>query len=110
MKFFFSKLTLIFILFSSCQQDQFPINVKDIQSHLEHYEQAYIKVKNQRIPIILAKNEQQQSKGLSSIKSENWPNELGMLFFYNKAGMRSFWMPDTYFNLDIGDKLEISSN
>ncbi len=42
-----------------------------------------------------------QTKGLSGLKSNQFSNNEGMLFAYDSAGPRRFWMPDTYFDLDI---------
>ena len=43
----------------------------------------------------------EQEQGLSGIKEDEFADNEGMLFYYTEAGMRQFWMPDTYFNLDL---------
>lgn len=42
-----------------------------------------------------------QQQGLSGVKPENFNNQMGKLFMYFKDAARVFWMPDTYFALDI---------
>lgn len=49
----------------------------------------------------LALTKHEHSKGLSGIKPSDFPNDSGMLFVNDSMGTRRFWMPDTYFNLDI---------
>ncbi len=49
----------------------------------------------------LALTPQEQTKGLSGIPEEQFQAHQAMLFVYKKTGLRSFWMPDTYFNLNI---------
>lgn len=40
-------------------------------------------------------------QGLSGVKSENYEDDQGMLFFYLEDNDKHFWMPDTYFDLDL---------
>lgn len=42
-----------------------------------------------------------QQIGLSGTKSEDFDEDEGMLFFYTEDGDKHFWMPDTYFDLDL---------
>jgi uncharacterized membrane protein (UPF0127 family) len=49
----------------------------------------------------LAFTPSEQEQGLSGIRPENFNNDQGMLFFYLEDGEKLFWMPDTYFNLDL---------
>lgn len=42
-----------------------------------------------------------QQQGLSGVKPENFSYEMGKLFMYFKDAARVFWMPNTYFALDI---------
>ena len=53
------------------------------------------------IHITLAITPKEQRKGLSGIPSETFHDGQGLFFFYLEDGLRQFWMPDTYFNLDI---------
>jgi uncharacterized membrane protein (UPF0127 family) len=42
-----------------------------------------------------------QQQGLSGIQDADFKNDQGMLFFYLVDDEKNFWMPDTYFDLDI---------
>lgn len=42
-----------------------------------------------------------QQQGLQNVKPENFSNQMGKLFMYFKDAARVFWMPNTYFALDI---------
>ena len=46
-------------------------------------------------------NNKDHTKGLSGTPSYQFAADQGMLFFYDKDSVRRFWMPDTYFDLDI---------
>jgi len=46
-------------------------------------------------------NEEDHTRGLSGIPSSQYQYDQGMLFYYFKDNFRRFWMPDTYFDLDI---------
>ena len=41
------------------------------------------------------------TRGLSGIQDKDYDPFNGLLFFFQESGPRSFWMPDTYFDLDI---------
>lgn len=57
--------------------------------------------KGETITLRLATTRKQHAKGLSGVKQKNFSNAEGMLFVNEAMGTRRFWMPDTYFNLDI---------
>ncbi len=42
-----------------------------------------------------------QEQGLSGVRPENFADNQGMLFFYTEESEKLFWMPDTYFDLDL---------
>lgn len=46
-------------------------------------------------------SEKEQTLGLSGVKASQFKDNKGAFFFYSSDGPRQFWMPDTYFNLDI---------
>lgn len=56
---------------------------------------------NEIIQIRLANTDELRSKGLSGLKPQDFKETEGMLFIFKKAKAQKFWMPDTYFNLDI---------
>lgn len=53
------------------------------------------------IPTRLAVTMKEQEQGLSGVKSEDFEENEGMIFFYLAEDERHFWMPDTYFDLDL---------
>ncbi len=42
-----------------------------------------------------------QTQGLSGVRPEDFSTSEGMLFFYLDDSEKAFWMPDTYFDLDL---------
>jgi len=53
------------------------------------------------VTLELALTRSQHTQGLSGLKSHQFKKTKGMLFVNPEMGIRRFWMPDTYFNLDI---------
>lgn len=56
---------------------------------------------SQKVNVRLALTRMEHSRGLSGIKASDFPDTQSMLFVNDRMGDRRFWMPDTYFNLDI---------
>lgn len=56
---------------------------------------------SQKVNVRLALTRMEHSRGLSGIKASDFPDTQSMLFVNEGMGDRRFWMPDTYFNLDI---------
>lgn len=56
---------------------------------------------SESIKTTLAIDPKDQEQGLSGVKSEDYEDNQGMLFFYADDDERHFWMPDTYFDLDL---------
>lgn len=83
-------LTLIVICLFGCKEElkEIPKSVK-----LVH--------KGKEIHTLLAITEQEQTTGLSGTPSDSFKEDHAMLFFNLETSMRRFWMPDTYFDLDI---------
>ena len=54
-----------------------------------------------KVNVRLAITRLEHTRGLSGIKSSDFPLDQSMLFVNDGMGMRRFWMPDTHFNLDI---------
>ena len=42
-----------------------------------------------------------RAKGLSGVSGQDFGARDGALFVFKREGWRAFWMPDTYFDLDI---------
>jgi uncharacterized membrane protein (UPF0127 family) len=53
------------------------------------------------IHVELAVSKKDQTLGLSGRKKGSLKENQGMLFLYKDKTLKSFWMPDTYFDLDI---------
>ena len=56
---------------------------------------------NSTIKTRIAYKSADQTKGLQGIKESEFNENEGMLFFYLTEASRTFWMPNTYFNLDL---------
>lgn len=55
----------------------------------------------EKIKTTLAITADDQNQGLSGVKAEDFDDDQGMLFFYLEDFEKYFWMPDTYFDLDL---------
>lgn len=88
-------LLLLLCLFGSCQSE----SRKPLPEAIRHME--LITPKGQTIKTQLVFTEQDQEQGLSGIQAADFSSDQGMLFFYPDEGMKNFWMPDTYFDLDL---------
>lgn len=53
------------------------------------------------IETTLAITASDQTQGLSGTLDKDYETDQGMLFFYLDDSEKAFWMPDTYFDLDI---------
>ena len=81
-------------IFSACVTNQ--------NTHLSSLQKADILLSSgEQIETFLAMNTSEQARGLSGIPSDEFTSSQGMLFVYPDIGKRGFWMPDTYFDLDI---------
>ena len=49
----------------------------------------------------VAMSEQQKTQGLSGVQDKDFSDSQAMIFFYSQDGVRHFWMPNTYFDLEI---------
>ena len=88
-------IPLLFI--TSCKN-----NVPNPQGNQKYFENAQIKTPSgDLIKIKFAITEKEQIQGLSGITKNQFKKNEGLLFFYLETGIRKFWMPNTFFNLDI---------
>ena len=53
------------------------------------------------IKAYLAKTMEEQERGLSGTKDKDFGPQMAMIFIYKETKPQRFWMPDTYFDLDI---------
>ena len=60
-----------------------------------------LELKHQKFNVWLALNPLQYREGLSFVSSDAVPPRYGMLFIYPENEERTFWMKDTFINLDI---------
>lgn len=93
------KLLSLFLLLTlfACQSES--RNSKDAQNPLKKVE--LITPSGESIETTLALTLAEQEQGLSGVKPEDFEDNQGMLFFYLSEEERHFWMPDTYFDLDL---------
>ncbi|MBT3586488.1 MAG: DUF192 domain-containing protein [Halobacteriovoraceae bacterium] len=91
----------LFGLFA-CQPDalvEFKKNPTDAYSDIRY---GKIELPNgKKLAVKLAITGEEQNRGLSGVKADQFKNSQALLFFYSKKSAKRFWMPDTYFNLDI---------
>nr|VFK10197.1 MAG: Uncharacterized conserved membrane protein, UPF0127 family [Candidatus Kentron sp. LPFa]VFK26266.1 MAG: Uncharacterized conserved membrane protein, UPF0127 family [Candidatus Kentron sp. LPFa] len=52
-------------------------------------------------PIRLLFSAAEHRKGLSGMREADFPDGMGMFFWFSESAPRRFWMPDTWFDLDI---------
>lgn len=60
-----------------------------------------ISPESQKIRTSIASTSAEHTKGLQGVRDHEFADDEGKLFFYLSTATRSFWMPNTYFNLDI---------
>jgi uncharacterized membrane protein (UPF0127 family) len=65
------------------------------------YKGEMLNQKQNRITLRFALSKEEHTKGLSGLKTNQFNFKEGMLFVNSEESQRIFWMPDTYFNLDI---------
>lgn len=85
-------LTLILLLvLAACQSES--------RNPLKYVE--LVTPKGDVIKTSLVYTPKDMEQGLSGVKAENYEEDQGMLFFYLEDNDKHFWMPDTYFDLDL---------
>lgn len=55
----------------------------------------------EKMKVFFALTFSEQTKGLSGVSPNEFGNDEVLWFYYLNDDFRSFWMPNTYFNLDI---------
>ena len=88
-----NRLVLFFLLTlaSSCQSK--------VEKNPEDW--AYLVTPQDKILVKLAISDAQQIKGLSGLRDGDWADDDGLLFVNDEERLHEFWMPDTYFDLDL---------
>ena len=110
----FFSWSLIFLLlnFAACQKKnpEKPVEVTPIINqqittlapHLEQMQSARFQTpEGKSLMTVLAITPQEHERGLSGVKPHEWPIDHSMFFAGVDENYRTFWMPDTYFDLDI---------
>lgn len=95
MRKFITLLWLFTLL--SCQTES--RNSSDGQGPLKNVD--LFTPSGERIETTLAITPKDQELGLSGVKPEDFEDNQGLLFFYLEDDEKNFWMPDTYFDLDL---------
>jgi uncharacterized membrane protein (UPF0127 family) len=76
-----------------------PIQEIEIKNPLKYVD--LISPSGEWIKTTIASTNAEKTKGLQGVKDSEFAEDQGMLFFYLRDSARSFWMPNTFFNLDI---------
>ena len=80
------------IIVAGCQSKELVELPKDL---------AMLSPSNELIKVKVVYSAEDQAQGLSGIASKDFQLNQAMLFFNIQDSLKRFWMPDTYFNLDI---------
>ena len=85
-------LTLcLMTIFFSCQSE----------SRKALSEGVFTTPRGEAIKTRLAITAKDQEQGLSGLQPSEFDDDQGMFFFYAEDSDKFFWMPDTYFDLDL---------
>lgn len=69
---------------------------------LQGFSEGYLEVgDNDRIPLRVARSEDELTQGVSGVLDFEMPLSLGVYFDFGNMGKRTMWMPNTYFDLDL---------
>jgi uncharacterized membrane protein (UPF0127 family) len=80
------------------------------EAKVEQNKERMINSLGKSITLRLSVTRDEHTKGLSGLKPGEFGEHEGMLFVNKDVAPRQFWMPDTYFNLDIiflGPELQV---
>ncbi len=94
-KFFSKNLCFLTLLVIFSCNDSAPVSLKEVKPVKMQLESG------EEIIVQLALTPEQQVQGLSGKQPNEFAEDEGMLFFNLDDRLRQFWMPDTYFDLDI---------
>lgn len=86
----FLTLALLFTLWSCQSESQNPLKSLELKTPGAEV-----------IKTTLVFTPAEMEQGLSGVKPEDFSDDQGMLFFYLTEQVMYFWMPDTYFDLDL---------
>ncbi len=83
----------------SCRNDA--LSHKLPSSFEDFREVQFLNPRGDVLNVRIAIGPYETSLGLSGVHPENFKDNQGLFFFFHQEEDRVFWMPDTYFNLDI---------
>lgn len=86
----FLTLVLLFSLWACQSESQNPLKSVELKTPT-----------GELIKTTIAFTPKDSERGLSGVKPEDFADDEGMLFFYLADQDMHFWMPDTYFDLDL---------
>jgi uncharacterized membrane protein (UPF0127 family) len=86
-------LLLLLLAFSACQSGLRPTDSEN--------QVVLLTPSRHKILTKIALTAKEQEQGLSGVKPEDFNDDEGLMFFYLEEDERHFWMPDTYFDLDL---------
>ncbi|MBF0361686.1 MAG: DUF192 domain-containing protein [Oligoflexia bacterium] len=98
-----TKLTYLFFFFISITTTATatPILDREFKYYEKNPSGKIILTSKKEIIVKIALSADDQILGLSRIDPKKFKDNDALLFFYKDDEIRSFWMPDTHFNLDI---------
>lgn len=70
-------------------------------ARLSHLKSKITTAAGHEVEVYLAITAAEQEQGLSGVQDSDFKDNEGMLFYYPSPRDMHFWMPDTYFNLDL---------
>ena len=93
-----SKTTIVLQFFLSLYFHNL-VNAQFLNKHWG--KDLMISPNGKKIEVSFAVGLREKTKGLSGLEEKLMRDDQGLFFFYRKMGPMSFWMPNTFFNLDI---------
>lgn len=99
MRMFFLLMSLLTVSVSCGKRDSGSSPSTEIVNPLRNVELET--PSGEMIHASLAYTSADQMQGLQYVKDSEFSYDQGKLFFYLKDSARTFWMPNTFFNLDI---------
>ena len=92
----FLTLTLLFCFIACQSESQKETTPPTFPSHTEILTPSGTVIKTR-----IALTWKDQEQGLSGVRPQDFDDDEALLFFNLEDAQRNFWMPDTYFDLDI---------
>lgn len=95
-------LVSFLLIFSGCKDKEIAGQLSPAMQKLQNYTQKSLLLPSgEKLHTFIAQSAREQVQGLSGIQDKEFLANFAMFFPGEVDQERSFWMPDTYFNLDI---------